>query len=75
MYMPTSSGSHSKIEIITRAQQRRRWPLEQKLVWVRRTTEPEMSVSLVVREAGISSGPLFQWRKAHLEGSLVNMAA
>lgn len=30
-----------------------------------------MSVSLVAREAGISTGQLFQWRKAYLEGSLV----
>jgi transposase-like protein len=42
---------------------------------VRRTTEPGMSVSLVAREAGISSGQLFQWRKAYLEGSLVAVGA
>ena len=71
MDMPMSSGSHSKIEIITGVQRRRRWTPEQKLAWVRRTTEPGMSVSLVAREAGISSGQLFQWRKAYLEGSLV----
>ena len=71
MDMPMSSGSHSKIEIITGVQRRRRWTPEPKLAWVRRTTEPGMSVSLVAREAGISSGQLFQWRKAYLEGSLV----
>ncbi len=47
MDMPISSGSHSKIEIITGVQRRRRWTPEQKLAWVRRTTEPGMSVSLV----------------------------
>jgi transposase len=71
MDMPMSSGSHSKIEIITGVQRRKRWTPEQKLAWVRRTTEPGMSVSLAAREACISSGQLFHWRKAYLEGSLV----
>jgi len=52
MNMPMSSGSHSKIEIITGVQRLRRWTPEQKLAWVQRTTEPGMSVSLVAREAG-----------------------
>ena len=73
--MPMSSGSHSKIEIITGVQRRRRWTPEQKLAWVQRTTEPGMSVSLVAREAGISTSQLFQWRKAYLEGSLVAVGA
>lgn len=47
MDMPMSSGRHSKIEIITGVQQRRRWTPEQKLAWVRRITEPGMSVSRV----------------------------
>jgi transposase len=75
MDMPMSSGSHSKIEIITGVQRRRRWTPEQKLAWVQRTTEPGMSVSLVAREAGISTSQLFQWRKAYLEGSLVAVGA
>jgi transposase len=75
MDMPMSSGSHSKIEIITGVQRRRRWTPEQKLAWVRPTTEPGISVSLVARSAGISSGQLFQWRKAYLEGSVVAVAA
>ncbi len=60
MDMPMSSGSHSKIEIFT---------------WVQRTTEPGMSVSLVTREADISTSQLFQWRKAYLEDSLVAAGA
>ena len=46
MDTPMSSGSGSKIEIITGVQRRRRWTPEQKLAWVKRTTEPGMSVSL-----------------------------
>ena len=75
MDMPMSSGSGSKIEIITGVQRRRRWTPELKLAWVKRTTEPGMSVSLVAREAGISTSQLFQWRKAYLEGSLVAVGA
>ena len=75
MDMPMSTGSGSKIEIITGVQRRRRWTSEQKLAWVKRTTEPGMSVSLVAREAGISTSQLFQWRKAYLEGSLVAVGA
>ncbi len=70
-----SSGGSSKIEIITGVQRRRRWTPEQKLAWVKRTTEPGMSVSLVAREAGISTSQLFQWRKAYLKGSLVAVGA
>ncbi len=69
-----SWGSHSKIETITGVQPRRRWTPERKLAWVMRTTERGMSVSVVAREAGISTSQLFQWRKAYLEGSLVAVA-
>ena len=67
MDMPMSSGSHSKIEIITGVQRRRRWTPEQKLAWVKRTTEPGMSVSLVAREpasapANSSSGVKRIWK-------------
>ncbi len=37
--------------------------------------EPEMSVSLVAREEGITASQLFQWRKAYTEGSLVAVGA
>ena len=33
--------------------------------------EQGMTVSLVAREAGITTSQLFQWRKAYTEGSLV----
>jgi putative transposase len=75
MEMPVSTGSSSKTEIITGVQRARRWNPEQKLAWEKRTTEPGISVSLVAREAGISTSQLFQWRIAYLEGSLVEVAA
>ena len=56
MDMPMSSGSHSKIEVITGVQRRRRWTPEQKLARVRQTTEPGMSVSLVARLAYVLLG-------------------
>lgn len=36
---------------------------------------PGMSVSLVAREADITTSQLFQWRKAYTEGSLVAVGA
>jgi hypothetical protein len=44
MDMPMSLESHSKIENITGVQRRRRWTPEQKLAWVRRTTEPGINI-------------------------------
>lgn len=63
------------IEVITTDQRRRRWSIEEKSALVRRTYEPGMSVSLVAREAGVSAGLLFQWRKLDREGALVAVSA
>lgn len=63
------------IEVITTDQRRRRWSIEEKSALVRRTYEPGMSVSLVAREAGVSAGLLFQWRKLEREGALVAVSA
>lgn len=63
------------IEVITTDQRRRRWSIEEKSALVRRTYEPGMSVSLVAREAGVSAGLLFQWRKLERQGALVAVSA
>lgn len=63
------------IEVITTDQRRRRWSIEEKSALVRRTYEPGMSVSLVAREAGVSAGLLFQWRKLDRQGALVAVSA
>ena len=63
------------VEVITTDQRRRRWSIEEKSTLVRRTYEPGMSVSLVAREAGVSAGLLFQWRKLERQGALVAVSA
>jgi IS5 family transposase len=40
-----------------------RWSLAEKSALVRRTYEPGLSVSLVVRQEGVAASLLFQWRK------------
>ena len=51
------------VEVILKDQRRRRWSLPEKAALVRRTYEPNMSVSLVARQEGIAASLLFQWRK------------
>lgn len=76
MDMPMPSGKYkNEVEVITGVERRRRWSAQEKLEWVRRTMEPGMTVSLVAREAGITTSQLFQWRKAYTEGSLVAVGA
>ena len=42
MSMPISNGSN--VEVVTSVQRRRRWMLEEKIGWVRRTLGPGMTV-------------------------------
>lgn len=62
--MTMSSASPDRVELLTRVQRGRRWTPEQKLSIVKQTNEPGSSVSLVVREHGLTVAQLFQWRKA-----------
>ena len=54
--MAVSSRGIAKIEIITGVRRRSRLTPEQKIAWVRRTTKPNMSVSAIAQEVGISTG-------------------
>lgn len=76
MYTTMSSpDNNDRIEVITEVQRRRRWTAAEKLALVQRTFEPGQSVSLVARQAEVSTSQLFQWRKAYAEGSLVAVGA
>jgi transposase len=75
MDMTMSSATPSRVEVVTSVQRRRRWTPEQKFEIVKQTNEPGSSVSMVVRQFGISAGQLFQWRKACLQGSLMALSA
>ncbi len=61
------------MEVATSVQRRRRWTPEQKVEIVKQTNELGSSVSLVARQHGLTAAQLFQWRKAYLEGSLVDL--
>jgi Transposase len=50
-------ASPPRVEVITSVQRRRRWPTAEKIRLVEETTQPGMSVSYVVRRAGVATAP------------------
>jgi transposase len=60
------SGRRPSIELITRAEPRRRWSVEQKQSIAAESLAPGASPTEVARRHGISSGLLYTWRKALL---------
>ena len=64
------SARNQRIELITRGERRRRWSVEQKREIAAESLEPGISPITVARRYGISSGPLYTWRRHLLEGSL-----
>lgn len=64
------SARSQRIEVITRGERRRRWPVEQKREIAAESLEPGVSPITVARRYGISSGQLYTWRRHLLEGSL-----
>ena len=64
------SARSQRIEVITRGERRRRWSVEQKREIAAESLEPGISPITVARHYGISSGPLYTWRRHLLEGSL-----
>jgi transposase-like protein len=62
------NGPPPRVEVVTAVQRRRRFSTAQKIRLVEESMQPGMSVSLVARQAGISPGMLFNWRRRMLEG-------
>jgi transposase len=58
------SSRSPSIELITRAEPRRRWSVEQKQSIAAESLSPGASPIAVARRYGISSGLLYTWRKA-----------
>jgi transposase len=56
-----------RVEVITRGERRRVWPLEQKREIVAESLGPELTPSEVTRKYGISSGLLYNWRRQFLD--------
>jgi transposase len=65
----------SNLEVITSVKRRRRWAVEEKISWVRRSMEPGMTISIAVREAGVAPSQLFTWKRLYLEGGLSAVGA
>jgi transposase len=51
-----------RVEVITRAERRRRWSMADKLRLVAATRQPGATVSGVAREHGVSESLLYYWR-------------
>ena len=65
----------SNLEVITSVQRRRRWAVEEKISWVRRSMEPGTTISIAAREAGVAPSQLFTWKRLYLEGGLSAVGA
>jgi transposase len=59
-----------RIRVITRAERRRIWFVEQKREMVAESLSGDMSVSAVARKHDMSPGLLFTWRRQLLTGEL-----
>ena len=74
MTMPPNEP-HSRVEVITSIQRRRRWSAAEKVRLVEEAMQPGMSVSFVARRAGIAPSQLFAWKRRMLEGGQVAVEA
>lgn len=52
-----------RIEVITRGERRRRWPIEEKRAIVAESLEPGTRPAEITRRHGITSGQLYAWRQ------------
>ena len=71
----STTGKIDRVEVITSAQRRRRWPAEEKARIVQETYAPGASVSLIARRHGIAPNQLFSWRRLYAEGALSAVSA
>ena len=60
----------AQVEVITRGERRRVWPLERKREIVAESLGPALTPTEVARKYGISSGLLYTWRQQILGGQL-----
>ena len=61
-----TSARNPAVELITCGEPRRRWSIEQKQTIAAESLTPGASPTVVARRYGISSGLLYNWRKALL---------
>src|SRR4051794_23350170 len=78
MNMTMSSDPMSRVErveVVTSVQRRRRWTTAEKVRLVEEAMQPDASVSLVARRAGIAPSQLFAWKRRMLEGGATAVQA
>jgi transposase-like protein len=72
------SASVQRVEVITRAERRRRWSTEEKQALVAESFTPGASATAAARKYGIGTGLLCKWRHAvsdHRAADAVHLAA
>ena len=70
------SGRTARVEVLTRAEPRRSWTVEQKRQIVAESLGPDLTATEVARKYRISSGQLYTWRQQlmSLPGPVVTRA-
>ena len=66
--------TNARVEVITSVQRRRRWSRTEKEKLVAASLEPDASVSMIAREAGIDPSQLYGWRRQLMAGHQVRFA-
>ena len=68
-----TSARTARVEVLTRAESRRSWTVEQKRQIVAESLGPDLTATEVARKYRISSGQLYTWRQqlVSLPGSVV----
>ena len=71
-----TSARSARVEVLPRAERRRRWTAEQKLAIVGESLGPGLTPTEVARKHGISTGQIYTWRQQFLsyESSTVSRA-
>ena len=68
-------NDHTRVEIFTGRERRRRYTANEKLALVDATMQPGMTVSAVARLNGVSASLLFKWRQLMSQGGQVAVKA
>lgn len=55
---------------VVRVERRRHWSDEEKLAFLKETTQPGVIVATVARRHGVGTGQLYTWRKQLLRGAM-----
>jgi transposase len=68
------SARSGRVEILSRAERRRSWTLEEKREIVSESLGPDLTPTEVARKHGISTGQIYTWRHQLLTGRNATLA-